>query len=166
MTGADGRVASDWVERSRVLSAARIDRADVSLLEAGAADARLGGIDCDHEFEFGEEVPSRVCPAYGGTDHDTGCRGPLSVGACGPVAIVRCDVPHVALCGVGSPGSGDAVMLNFSAARIYLCLDPTDIRKSFDTLAAMVRQHLQGGPLSGTWFVFRGKQGNWVKILY
>ena len=57
-------------------------------------------------------------------------------------------------------------MLNFSAARIYLCLDPTDMRKSFDTLAAMVREHLQGDPLSGTWFVFRGKQGNWVKILY
>ena len=57
-------------------------------------------------------------------------------------------------------------MLNFSAARIYLCLDPTDMRKSFDTLAAMVREHLQGDPLSGTWFVFRGKQGNRLKILY
>lgn len=57
-------------------------------------------------------------------------------------------------------------MLNFSAAKIYLCLDPTDMRKSFDTLAAMVREHLQGDPLSGTWFVFRGKQGNRLKILY
>ena len=57
-------------------------------------------------------------------------------------------------------------MLNFSAARIYLCLDPTDMRKSFDTLAATVREHLQGDPLSGTWFVFRGKQGNRLKILY
>lgn len=57
-------------------------------------------------------------------------------------------------------------MLNFSAARIYLCLDPTDMRKSFDTLAALVREHLQGDPLSGTWFVFRGKQGNRLKILY
>jgi len=57
-------------------------------------------------------------------------------------------------------------MLNFSAVRIYLCLDPTDMRKSFDTLAAMVREHLQGDPLSGTWFVFRGKQGNRLKILY
>lgn len=57
-------------------------------------------------------------------------------------------------------------MLNFSAARIYLCLDPTDMRKSFDTLAALVREHLQGDPQSGTWFVFRGKQGNRLKILY
>ena len=28
-------------------------------------------------------------------------------------------------------------MLNYSSARIYLCLDPTDMRKSFDTLAAL-----------------------------
>jgi hypothetical protein len=57
-------------------------------------------------------------------------------------------------------------MLNFSAARIYLCLEPTDMRKSFDTLAALVREHLQGDPQSGAWFVFRGKQGNRLKILY
>lgn len=57
-------------------------------------------------------------------------------------------------------------MLIFSAARIYLCLEPTDMRKSFDTLAALVREHLQGDPQSGTWFVFRGKQGNRLKILY
>lgn len=57
-------------------------------------------------------------------------------------------------------------MLNASTAKIYLCLDPTDMRKSFDTLAGLVREHLQGDPLSGTWFVFRGKQGNRLKILY
>ena len=57
-------------------------------------------------------------------------------------------------------------MLNVSTVRIYLCLEPTDMRKSFDTLAALVREHLQGDPLSGTWFVFRGKQGNRLKILY
>ena len=57
-------------------------------------------------------------------------------------------------------------MLNFSAARIYLCLEPTDMRKSFDTLAALVREHLPGDPQSGAWFVFRGKQGNRLKILY
>ena len=57
-------------------------------------------------------------------------------------------------------------MLNASVAKIYLCLDPTDMRKSFDTLAALVREHLHGDPQSGTWFVFRGKQGNRLKILY
>jgi len=57
-------------------------------------------------------------------------------------------------------------MLNFFAAKIYLCLEPTDLRKSFDTLAAVVREHLQGDPQSGTWFVFRGKRGDRLKILY
>jgi hypothetical protein len=57
-------------------------------------------------------------------------------------------------------------VLNLSAARIYLCLEPTDMRKSFDTLAALVREHLHGDAQSGAWFVFRGKQGNRLKILY
>ncbi len=56
-------------------------------------------------------------------------------------------------------------MLNLTASKIYLCLDPTDMRKSFDTLAALVREHLQGDPRSGSWFVFRGKRGDRLKIL-
>jgi transposase len=56
-------------------------------------------------------------------------------------------------------------VLNLTASKIYLCLDPTDMRKSFDTLAALVREHLQGDPQSGSWFVFRGKRGDRLKIL-
>jgi transposase len=55
-------------------------------------------------------------------------------------------------------------MLNLAAARIWLCVEPTDMRKSFDTLAARVREHLRGDPLSGGWFVFRGKRGDRLKI--
>ena len=57
-------------------------------------------------------------------------------------------------------------MLNLAAAKIWLCVEPTDMRKSFDTLAAVVREHLRGDPLSGSWFVFRGKRGDRLKILY
>lgn len=57
-------------------------------------------------------------------------------------------------------------MLTPAAATIYLCLAPTDMRKSFDTLAALARDHLGGDPLSGAWFVFRGKRGDRLKILY
>lgn len=57
-------------------------------------------------------------------------------------------------------------MLTLAAAPIYLALEPTDMRKSFDTLAARVRDHLRGDPLSGAWFVFRNKGGNRLKILY
>ena len=42
------------------------------------------------------------------------------------------------------------------AVRIWLCTRPTDMRKSFDTLAALVRQGLGQDPLSGSLFVFVG----------
>jgi transposase len=57
-------------------------------------------------------------------------------------------------------------MLNLAAAKIWLCVEPTDMRKSFDTLAARVREHLRADPLSGSWFVFRGMRGDRLKILY
>jgi transposase len=57
-------------------------------------------------------------------------------------------------------------MLTLAAVPIYLALEPTDMRKSFDTLAAVVRDHLGADPLSGAWFVFRNKSGNRLKILY
>ena len=50
--------------------------------------------------------------------------------------------------------------------RIFLCAVPADMRRSFDGLAAMVRQHLGSDPLSGDLFVFRSKRGDRVKLLY
>lgn len=49
---------------------------------------------------------------------------------------------------------------------IFLCLAPTDMRKSFDSLAAVVRESLQLDPLSGHLFVFRSKRGDRLKLLY
>jgi len=53
-----------------------------------------------------------------------------------------------------------------SAVRIWLCTQPTDMRKSFDTLAALVRQGLGQDPLSGSLFVFVGRRADRLKILY
>jgi transposase len=52
------------------------------------------------------------------------------------------------------------------AVRIWLCVQPTDLRKSFDTLAEVVRHHLQADPLSGHVFVFRNRRSDRVKLLY
>jgi transposase len=52
------------------------------------------------------------------------------------------------------------------AVRIWLCTQPTDMRKSFDTLAALVRQGLGQDPLSGSLFVFVGRRADRLKILY
>jgi transposase len=48
---------------------------------------------------------------------------------------------------------------------IALCSVPVDLRKSFDGLAALVRQALGAEPLSGHWFVFRNRRGDRLKIL-
>jgi transposase len=58
-------------------------------------------------------------------------------------------------------------MLSLSElVRIYVCLTPTDMRKSFDSLAAVVREGLGYDPLSGHLFVFRSRRGDRVKLLW
>ena len=53
-----------------------------------------------------------------------------------------------------------------SAVGIYLCREPTDMRRSFDGLAIMVQCIIKQNPLSGHVFVFRNKRGNMLKLLY
>jgi transposase len=50
--------------------------------------------------------------------------------------------------------------------RVYLCTSPTDMRKGFDTLAALVRNGLGYDPLSGHLFLFVGRRRDRIKILY
>lgn len=50
--------------------------------------------------------------------------------------------------------------------RVFLASGVTDMRKSFDTLAAVVREQLQKNPLSGDLFVFANRRKNRIKVLY
>jgi transposase len=50
--------------------------------------------------------------------------------------------------------------------RIYLCTSPTDMRKGFDTLAALVTDFLGQDPLSGHLFLFVSRRRDRMKILY
>lgn len=50
--------------------------------------------------------------------------------------------------------------------RVLLAVAPTDLRRGFDGLAALVQGALQENPFSGHLFVFRGKRGDRLKILY
>lgn len=52
------------------------------------------------------------------------------------------------------------------ASKIYLCTSPTDMRKGFDTLAALVNEFLGQDPLSGHLFLFVGRGKDRLKILY
>lgn len=58
-------------------------------------------------------------------------------------------------------------MLSLSlTARIFVYTRPTDMRKSFDGLAAIVREQWGVDPPSGQLFVFRGRRGDRLKMLY
>jgi len=52
------------------------------------------------------------------------------------------------------------------AVRIFLCLVPVDMRRSFDGLARAAEEVVRQDPLSGHLFVFRGRRGDRLKILY
>ena len=51
-------------------------------------------------------------------------------------------------------------------ARIWLCTRPTDMRKSFQGLSALVKNQLGHNPLSGQYFVFVNRRKTQMKILY
>jgi transposase len=53
-----------------------------------------------------------------------------------------------------------------AGVRIYLAMGPTDMRKGFDGLSMLAQEVLKQEPFSGHLFVFRGKRGDLVKVLY
>ncbi len=50
--------------------------------------------------------------------------------------------------------------------RIWLVAGATDMRKGFDGLSALVQTALRDDPFSGQLFVFRGRRGDRVKVLW
>lgn len=53
-----------------------------------------------------------------------------------------------------------------AGTRVYLACQPVDLRKGFDGLAAQVVTVLKDDPISGHLFLFRGKRGDYLKLLY
>ena len=57
-------------------------------------------------------------------------------------------------------------MLNLGpGTKVFLVAGPTDMRKSFDTLAAVVRDTVDDNPLSGHLFVFCNRRRDRLKAL-
>ncbi|MDJ0766650.1 MAG: IS66 family insertion sequence element accessory protein TnpB [Myxococcota bacterium] len=50
--------------------------------------------------------------------------------------------------------------------RIFVCTEPVDMRKSFDTLALATQTLMGQDPMSGGLFVFVNKRFNRMKILW
>ncbi len=53
-----------------------------------------------------------------------------------------------------------------ASVKVYLCLSPCDMRKSFDSLHALVREHLELDAFAGHLFVFASRRRDRVRILY
>lgn len=58
-------------------------------------------------------------------------------------------------------------MLSFrSGVRIYISTEPTDMRKGFDGLSAIVENQWETSPLSGDLFVFSNRRQTLLKLIY
>ena len=57
-------------------------------------------------------------------------------------------------------------MILTHSVKVCLAIQPCDLRKSFDTLSALVEQQLCDDPLSSKLFVFLNKKCARVKMLY
>lgn len=53
-----------------------------------------------------------------------------------------------------------------ASVRVYLCLTPCDMRRSFDGLHALVREYLELDAFGGHLFVFASRRRDRIKILY
>ena len=53
-----------------------------------------------------------------------------------------------------------------SNTRVWIVAGHTDMRKGFDGLAAMVQTALAANPFCGHIFVFRGRRGDILKVLW
>ena len=53
-----------------------------------------------------------------------------------------------------------------STVRIFVCTQPTDMRRSFDGLSGMAENLMKQDPLSGALFVFRNRNRDRLKIMY
>ena len=62
--------------------------------------------------------------------------------------------------------SRDAMLSFTGSIKVYLALEPCDMRKSFNGLHSLVVEKLKADPLGGALFVFTNKRRNRLKILY
>ena len=53
-----------------------------------------------------------------------------------------------------------------AGVRIWLAAGVTDLRRGFDGLAALVQTELAEDPFSGRLFIFRGRRGDLLKVLW
>jgi transposase len=53
-----------------------------------------------------------------------------------------------------------------AGTRVWLAAGATDMRKGFDGLAALIQEKLRHDPFGGHIFLFRGRRGGLIKVLW
>lgn len=53
-----------------------------------------------------------------------------------------------------------------AGVRVWLSVGHTDMRKGFDGLAVLVQEKLKADPFGGQLFVFRGRRGDLIKLIW
>src|ERR1700677_4135791 len=94
------------------------------------------------------DLPARDCGAIGAGRPVGGVRAGFWTGA----APIRGGWRRKA-CRAGK-GAGDGGMLTLSPmVKVFVCIEPTDMRKGYDGLSAMAVEVVKQNPLSGHYFV-------------
>ena len=75
------------------------------------------------------------------------CRCQFGIGRLGPIAIT-------------------AMIQVPASTKVWLAAGVTDMRKGFNGLSSLAQKALQEDPFSGHIFVFRGRRGDLIKIIW
>ena len=69
------------------------------------------------------------------------------------------------VCAGAGAGSGGMIPV-LADAKVWLAAGVTDMRRGFNGLAAQTEQVLAGDPFSGHLFLFRGRRGDQIKMIW
>lgn len=163
-TDAVGRVRTPAAKRAEILEA--FERSGVS----GVEFAALVGVKYPTFAAWVQARRGSPAPAFRGAF--CGGRGAADGGSrfAGTGAARRSAVaPHGA--GPSPAGGGTAAlppaMLSFAGSlKVFVAVDPCDLRKSFDGLHSLVTGRLRESPQTGALFVFTNRRRNRLKILF
>ena len=171
------------VQRRRSWSRSEKERIVTAAMEPGAVAsevARAVGIHVSQLFRWRQQlcersqVPAAFNPVAITPEPESALAPPVAERA-GVIEIEfatggRMRITGAADCDGADEGAGEgqaAAMIPLpNGARVWLAAGHTDMRKGFDGLALMVQETLRRDPHGGHLFVFRGRRGGLIKVLW
>ena len=172
------------VQRRRRWSRAEKERIVAAAMEPGAVAsevARAAGIHSSQLFRWRQQLCERgQIPAVFNPVAVTAETGAVFANLPEPAGVIeiefaggRMRISGSVACfdGLGADegareGQAATMIPAPSGARVWLAAGHTDMRKGFDGLALLVQETLKRDPHSGHLFVFRGRRGGLIKVLW